>query len=74
MYKLPKLTFEFIYKSKLGDDIVAFDAWAPTFNGEWNDWQNNCQVLIPYNVYESFCRYQEDQRLIQKLKEITEKK
>lgn len=70
MERIPKKTFEFIFKRELTQvEQAAFDSWIPTYNGDFMRWSINHEILIPYEVYESFVRHQEDNFLLEKLRE-----
>lgn len=74
MLKLPKLTLEFIYAKNLTkEESDSFNLWIKTFKGEHQYIAINNEILIEYNVYESFCRYEQDMKLLQSLKQLINK-
>lgn len=74
MEKLPAFTFSFIFMRDLTkSQIDDFNVWITSYNGECPRWDRNHELLIPYEVYDCWLRYNEDKLLIEKMKEVMNK-
>ncbi len=67
--KLQKIVLEYVMARDI--DMEAFNAWCKTQKGIiMHNWQVNCEIIIPYHVYEMWWRDVQDKSLLDKLREI----
>jgi hypothetical protein len=73
MRKLPRRTFDYVNARELTEqEYTKFEFWLKAnWKGDYHHWTDNQVILIPYNAYESWVKYESDIELLAAIQELT---
>lgn len=71
MEKLPSNQIQFIYAKDLSEtEYEQFKAWSKGYSGEFHHYTDNAQILIPYNVYETWWEERSNAEMVKRFREM----